>query len=84
MQVPRAMMPRLRYNYSWAVLTLAACLLFAAPTAPAQGCSQCRDNVAAAPARVQQAFRHGIIFLGAAACALFAATLVVAYRQKRD
>lgn len=64
--------------------TLGALLLFALlSTVPAfgQGCTQCRDNTAAAPPATQRVYRHAIILMAGVGCGLFIATLVLLKRQ---
>ncbi len=63
---------------------LAALLLFAALSpapAPAQGCTQCRDNTAATPPATRRAYRHAIILLTVAGGGLFLATVAMLKRN---
>jgi len=53
-------------------------LMLAAVHAHAQGCSQCRDNVAQSSPATQQAYRHTIYLLGGAALFFCGVTFVVA------
>jgi hypothetical protein len=65
-------------------IAFSALLLFAllsAVPAFAQGCTQCRDNTAAAPPATQRAYRHAIALMATAGCGLFIATLVMLKRQ---
>jgi len=48
-------------------ILLLGALMLAAVGAHAQGCSQCRDNVAQSSPATQQAYRHSIYLLGGAA-----------------
>ena len=41
--------------------------------ASAQGCAQCKDNTAAMPASTQAGYRHAILLLAGAGCAIFLA-----------
>jgi hypothetical protein len=54
-----------------------ACLLLM-PNARAQGCSQCRDDVAQSSPAMQQGFRHSIYLLGGAAFFFCGVTFAVA------
>lgn len=63
-------------------LILLAALLAFAPTAHAQGCTQCRDNTAATPPRTQAAYRHAILLLVVTAGTLFAGTVVLLKRTR--
>jgi len=54
------------------------CALFFALQAHAQGCSQCRDNVAQSSPAMQQGFRHSIYLLGGAALFFCGVTFAVA------
>jgi hypothetical protein len=56
-----------------------ACVM-SAGGALAQGCSACKDNVAAAPAKTQQGFRRAIPVLAIPAAGLFVAMLLVSRR----
>jgi len=53
-------------------------LALAATHAHAQGCSQCRDNVAQSSPATQQAYRRSIYLLGGAALFFCGLTVVVA------
>jgi len=61
---------------------LLASVLWLAPTAHSQGCTQCQDNTAATPPTTQRAYRHAIILLTLAAGGLFATTLVIFKRHR--
>ena len=61
---------------------LLAIVLWLAPSAHAQGCTQCQDNTAATPPATQRAYRRAIILLTLSAGGLFATTLVVFRRHR--
>jgi len=64
-------------------ICLCICLcFFLAPTAHAQGCTQCLDSTRAAPPAVQAAYRHAIILLAGAAATLFIAGTLLLRRQR--
>jgi hypothetical protein len=56
--------------------------LLSAVPALAQGCTQCRDNTAAAPPATQRAYRHAIILMAGAGCSLFVATVALLRRNQ--
>jgi hypothetical protein len=64
------------------LLVLLSCVA-GAGNALAQGCSACKDNVAAAPAKTQQGFRRAIPVLAIPAAGLFVAMLLVSRRAGR-
>ena len=47
----------------------------------AQGCTQCRDNLAATQPATQRAYRHAIILMSGAAGSLFLATVFLLKRN---
>jgi hypothetical protein len=61
-----------------------ALLLFVllSPPLHAQGCTQCQDNTAATPPRIQAAYRHAIVFMTVTAGSLFLGTLVLLKRHR--
>ncbi len=63
-------------------LILLAALLATTPLAHAQGCAQCRDNLASTPPRTQAAYRHAIELLAATAATLFAGTVLLLKRSR--
>lgn len=68
----------------FAAMLVALALAWIPFSASAQGCSQCKDNVAASSPRTQQGFRRAIVLLGTTAIVVFCGTLLVAWRQRRD
>ena len=46
----------------------------------AQGCSQCRDNTAATPARTQHAYRDAILLLTGTALSISSAVIFIGRR----
>jgi len=60
---------------------LLAVLAFTPPTAPAQGCAQCKDNTVATPPATQRAYRHAILLLTLASGGVFIGTLVLLRRN---
>jgi hypothetical protein len=67
---------------SAATLAVALLLSLAASTPlHAQGCTQCRDNLAATPPRTQTAYRRAIILMAVAASGIFLGTLVLLKHQ---
>ena len=63
------------------VLILNALILNSAP-AHAQGCTQCLDNTAATPPKMQAAYRHAILFMTTAAGSIFLGTLILLKRNR--
>jgi len=63
-------------------ILLISAVLAIAPSARAQGCTQCQDNTAATPPNTQAAYRHAIIFMTATASGLFLGTLIVLKRHR--
>lgn len=57
-------------------------LLAASHTASAQGCSQCRDNLASTPPQTQAAYRHAILLLMGTGGGLFAASALLLLRYR--
>jgi hypothetical protein len=57
-------------------------LALLATHAPAQGCTQCRDNTAATSPATQRAYRHAILLMTSAAASLFLTTLVIMKRNR--
>jgi hypothetical protein len=66
---------------SLAAILLLAALHLSPTSAPAQGCTQCRDNAAATPPKTQAAYRHAIILMAGTAGTLFLGTLILLKRQ---
>lgn len=60
------------------ILLFCALMLAATTGAYAQGCSQCRDDVAQSSPAMQQGFRHSIYLLGGAALFFCGVTFAVA------
>ena len=46
-----------------------------------QGCTQCRDNAAAAPPETRRAYRHAILLLATSAAGIFVATATLLRRR---
>jgi hypothetical protein len=63
-------------------VALFSALLLSSPTARAQGCTQCRDNAAAAPPATQAAYRQAIILLVVTGGTIFAGTVVLLRRSR--
>ena len=63
-------------------LVFSAALLGNAPFVHSQGCAQCRDNAAAAPASTQRAYRHAIALLTLAAGGIFVGTVALLRRNR--
>jgi len=63
-------------------IVLAGAMLSPA-TAPAQGCSMCRDTAAGSAPRMRQSLRRAIPILGIPAGVLFLAMLTVTWRFER-
>ncbi|SNS76247.1 hypothetical protein SAMN05421770_102222 [Granulicella rosea] len=57
-------------------------LLAASHAAGAQGCSQCRDNLASTPHQTQAAYRHAILLLMSTGGGLFAASVLLIRRYR--
>lgn len=51
-------------------------------SAAAQGCAQCRDNLASTPASTQAAYRHAIELLAFTGLAFFAGGILVLRRYR--
>jgi len=80
--LPQSANRSIRANPCAARLILLAALLAITPSAPAQGCAQCRDNAAATPPATQAAYRHAILLLVAAAGTIFTGTLILLKRSR--
>jgi hypothetical protein len=63
-------------------LILFIALLSLPASSRAQGCTQCRDNLASTPPRTQAAYRHAIELLAATAATLFAGTVLLLKRPR--
>ena len=48
----------------------------------AQGCAQCADQLRSTPLRAQNAYRHAILFMIAAATGVFTAALLIVRRTR--
>jgi hypothetical protein len=70
----------MRASRLWRIV-LIAMVLTIAPLAHSQGCTQCRDNVAATPSATQAAYRHAIILMALAASGIFVGTIALLKRQ---
>ena len=75
------MKPSAKVSKAVSVSLLAAALVFSSVIARAQGCAQCKDNVAATPPASQRAYRHAILLLSVAAGGLFGATILLFRRN---
>lgn len=62
------------------ILPVAVLFISACTVADAQGCTQCRDNMASTPPATQAAYRHAIELLAASGLAFFAGGIVVLRR----
>ena len=62
-------------------IALIAIVLAIAPFGHTQGCTQCRDNVAATPPATQRAYRNAIILMAIAASGIFLGTVALLKRQ---
>ncbi|HEY0785199.1 MAG TPA: hypothetical protein VGD62_04960 [Acidobacteriaceae bacterium] len=67
-----------------ALTLLALSLGLAAPLAPAQGCTACRDATAGSAPRARQGLRRGIAVLGSACAGVLVAICVVAGKIERS
>ena len=63
-------------------VVLAALLLLGSQAAGAQGCSQCRDNVAQSNPEVRRGYREAILLMLAASVSLFGVSLVVLRKHR--
>jgi hypothetical protein len=63
-------------------IVLVAAVLAIAPFAHTQGCTQCRDNTAAAPPATQAAYRHAIILMALTASGIFLGTVALLSRSR--
>ena len=71
----------MKSSHLWRTILLATALAIA-PSAHAQGCTQCLDNTAATSPKTQAAYRHAIILLTVTAGGLFVSTLALFKRHR--